>query len=135
VRDELIEGLLARAEGTTIFICSHDLAEIESFASHIGYLDQHRPQFSEELESLNARFREIVLTFDAPPPLPRDWPAAWLHPENAGPVVRFVDSRFDEERSTDQVRALFPDYRDMAVIGMPLRSIFVALAKTSRGTS
>ncbi len=135
VRDELIEGLLARAEGTTIFICSHDLAEIESFGSHIGYLDQHRLQFSEELESLNARFREIVLTFDAPPPLPRDWPAVWLHPENAGPVVRFVDSRFDEERSADQVRALFPDYRDMAVIGMPLRSIFVALAKTSRGTS
>ena len=40
VRDELIEGLLARAEGTTILISSHDLAEIESFASHIGYLDE-----------------------------------------------------------------------------------------------
>src|SRR5580704_15142551 len=65
VRDELIEGLLARAEGTTIFISSHDLAEIESFASHIGYLDRHRLQFSEELETLSARFREIVLTFAA----------------------------------------------------------------------
>src|SRR5207302_1002119 len=72
VRDELIGGLLERAEGTTILISSHDLADIESFASHIGYLDQGRLRFSEELETLSARFREIVLTFGALPPLPRD---------------------------------------------------------------
>ena len=70
VRDELIEGLLARAEGTTILISSHDLAEIESFASHIGYLDQGRLQFSEEMEALSARFREIALTFETAPALP-----------------------------------------------------------------
>jgi len=135
VRDELIEGLLARAEGTTILISSHDLAEIESFASHIGYLDGHRLQFSEELEALSARFREIVLTFDAPPALPRDWPATWLQPESVGPVVRFVDSQFDEARARVEVQALFPGYRDMAGNGMPLRSIFVALAKASRSKS
>jgi ABC-2 type transport system ATP-binding protein len=132
VRDELIEGLLARAEGTSIFISSHDLAEIESFASHIGYLDQHRLQFSEELESLSARFREIVLTFDTAPAMPREWPTAWLQPESVGPVVRFVDSLFDEQGAGARVRSLFPDYRDMAVNGMPLRSIFVALAKAGR---
>jgi ABC-2 type transport system ATP-binding protein len=135
VRDELVEGLLARAEGTTIFISSHDLAEIESFASHIGYLDQHRLQFSEELESLSARFREIVLTFDTAPAMPREWPKAWLQPESVGPVVRFVDSLFDEQGAGAKVRSLFPDYRDMAVNGMPLRSIFVALAKAGRGAN
>ena len=135
MRDELIEGLLARADGTTAFISSHDLAEIESFASHIGYLDRHRLQFSEELESLSARFRKIVLTFDGPPAMPSEWPAAWLQPESAGPVVRFVDSLFDEEGSSGKVRSLFPDCRDIAVNGMPLRSIFVALAKAGRGAS
>jgi ABC-2 type transport system ATP-binding protein len=135
VRDELIEGLLARAEGTTIFISSHDLAEIESFASHIGYLDQHRLQFSEELESLSARFREIVLTFDTAPAMPSEWPKAWLQPESVGPVVRFVDSLFDEQGAGAKVRSLFPDYRDMAVNGMPLRSIFVALAKAGRAVN
>ena len=40
VRDEFIEGLLENAEETTILVSSHDLAEIESFASHIGYLDR-----------------------------------------------------------------------------------------------
>jgi ABC-2 type transport system ATP-binding protein len=135
VRDELIEGLLARAEGTTIFISSHDLAEIESFASHIGYLDQGRLRFSEELETLSARFREIVLTFGAPPALPRDWPGNWTPPESAAAVLRFVDMHFDPERTPAEVRSLFPGLRDMAVNAMPLRSIFVTLAKASRAAA
>jgi ABC-2 type transport system ATP-binding protein len=132
VRDELVEGLLARAEDTTIFISSHDLAEIESFASNIGYLEQGKLRFSEDLESLSGRFREIVLTFDAAPAMPNEWPKAWLQPESVGRVVRFVDSLFDENGAGAKVRSLFPDCRDMAVNGMPLRSIFVALAKSGR---
>jgi ABC-2 type transport system ATP-binding protein len=132
VRDELIEGFLPRAENTTIFISSHDLTEIESFASHIGYLDRGRLQFSEELETLSARFREIAVTFAAAPPAPREWPASWLQPETSGPVVRFIETRFDQERTAAEVRRMFPDFRDMAVSAMPLRSIFVALAKASR---
>ena len=133
VRDELIESLLAGAENSTILISSHDLAEIESFASHIGYLDGHKLQFSEELETLTARFREIVLTFDAAPPLPPDWPATWLEPETAGPVIRFVETRFDAQRTAAEVDRLFPGRRDMTANGMPLRTIFVTLAKASRG--
>lgn len=37
VRDELIEGLLDRAPETTVFLSSHDLAEIEGFSSHVGF--------------------------------------------------------------------------------------------------
>jgi ABC-2 type transport system ATP-binding protein len=132
VRDELIEGFLPRAENTTIFISSHDLTEIESFASHIGYLDRGRLQFSEELETLSARFREIAVTFAAAPQVPREWPASWLQPETAGPVIRFIETRFDQERTAADVRRMFPDFRDMAVSALPLRSIFVALAKASR---
>jgi ABC-2 type transport system ATP-binding protein len=132
VRDELIEGLLARAENTTIFISSHDLAEIESFASHIGYLDQGQLRLSEELEQLSARFREIVLTFDAPPEMPRELPVDWMQVEIAGTVVRFVETHFDERDAAELARRVFPTCRDMAVNGMPLRSIFVALAKKGR---
>jgi ABC-2 type transport system ATP-binding protein len=135
VRDELIEGFLPRAENTTIFISSHDLTEIESFASHIGYLDRGRLQFSEELETLSGRFREVVLTFAAAPQMPREWPATWLQPETAGPVIRFIETRFDEARTAADVRCTFPDFRDMAASAMPLRSIFVALAKASRTDS
>ncbi len=38
MREDLIQGLIECAEETTIFISSHDLAEIETFASHIAYL-------------------------------------------------------------------------------------------------
>jgi len=55
VRDELIEGLVESAEQTTILLSSHDLTEIESFASHIGYLDQGKLEFGEELSALTAR--------------------------------------------------------------------------------
>ena len=132
VRDELIEGFLPRAENSTIFISSHDLAEIETFVSHIGYLEHGRLQFSEDLDTLRERFREIVLTFAAAPALPQPWPADWLGPETAGPVMRFVDTRFNEERTPAEVRRAFPDVRDIAANGMPLRSIFVTLAKAGR---
>ncbi len=135
VRDELVESLLARTDAATIFISSHDLAEIESFASHIGYLDGRKLQFSEELEALRARFREIVLTFETAPTLPPQWPANWLQPEAVGPVVRFVETRFGAERTAAEVRRIFPDCRDIQAEGMPLRSIFVTLARASRTAS
>ena len=58
VRDEIIEGLLERAPETTIFLSSHDLGQIESFASHVGYLEQGR-MLLEEMPALSE-------------PLPRD---------------------------------------------------------------
>ena len=83
VRDELIEGLLENADGATVVLSSHDLAEIESFASDIGYLDGGRLLFSEEMASLRGRFREVLVCLDAPRPLPPEWPRDWLRPEAA----------------------------------------------------
>ena len=105
---------------------------MESFASHIGYLDAGKLRLSEELETLSARFREIVLTFDSPPERPGQLPADWMHLDMAGNVVRFVETRYDESEIGGRMRRVFPTYRDMAVNGMPLRSIFVALAKKGR---
>src|SRR5258708_32658935 len=99
VRDELIQGLLERAEESTIFISSHDLGEIESFASHVGYLEQGQLRFSEELTVLAGRFREVELTFDNPPPLPEKWPDTWMQPGSTGPVVRFIESSFSEDQT------------------------------------
>jgi ABC-2 type transport system ATP-binding protein len=132
VRDELIEGFLPMAENTTIFISSHDLAEIETFASHIGYLEHGALQFSEDLDTLRARFREIEMTFDVAPPESNNWPARWLALESAGPVMRFVDTQFDEQKTIPELHSMFPGAREIAVNGMPLRSIFTALAKAGR---
>jgi ABC-2 type transport system ATP-binding protein len=134
VRDELIEGLLPSAENTTVFISSHDLSEIESFASHIGFLDRGRLQFSEEMGSLAGRFREIEVTVEPgkPAPSPGQCPPAWLNTQQSASVFRFVDSRFEEQHTCGEVRRLFGDRAQVVVSPMPLRAIFVTLAKASR---
>ena len=136
VRDEFIEGLIESAEGTTILISSHDLAEIESLASHAGYLERGRMQFSEEMASLSARFREVEVTLGElglpRNALPGNWPPEWLQPQTSPVVVRFIDTRFDESTIGERVRGLFPRMTEMSARAMPLREIFVVLAKEER---
>jgi ABC-2 type transport system ATP-binding protein len=91
VRDELIQGLLERAEESTILVSSHDLGEIESFASHVGYLEQGRLRFSEELAQLVERFREVQVTFDGPSRLPEKDPESWMQINSSAAVVRFIE--------------------------------------------
>jgi len=133
VREDLIEGLVESAGETTIFISSHDLADIESFASHIGYLDRGRLQFSEEMTSLISRFREIEVTVEPPATLPADrqWPANWLRPEATQALVRFVETRFDPEYTTGEIRRMFDRVQQISVNPMPLRAIFVTLARSA----
>jgi ABC-2 type transport system ATP-binding protein len=119
VRDEVIEGLLSNTEGTSVLISSHDLAELESFASHIGYLDRGRLQFSEETASLTERFREVEITVDREPPVPASgWSASWLSAEQSGSLVRFVETQFERERTMADVRRLFKNVKQVAVRAM-----------------
>ena len=52
VRDEFIEGLVGIAQDTTMLISSHDLAEIESFATHIGFSRSRPAPFFAEPDRL-----------------------------------------------------------------------------------
>jgi ABC-2 type transport system ATP-binding protein len=135
VRDELIEGLIELAPETTIFISSHDLAEIESFSSHVGYLENGRLLFSEEMSVLSGRFREVTITLASPAPLPAGLPASWLQPQTEDCVVRFVDSRYNEPSTAKEIRRVFPASRDIAYDPMALRAIFLAIAKSHRGSA
>jgi ABC-2 type transport system ATP-binding protein len=132
VRDELIEGLIERASETTIFVSSHDLAEIEGLASHVGFLDRGHLLFSQEMNVLSSRFRAVTVTLASPQPLPPNLPAPWLQLESSDSVVRFIDSNFDPESSPASFAATFPAARDIALDAMSLRSIFLAIAKSSR---
>ena len=129
VRDQLIEGLLERAGEATVFLSSHDLAEIESFASHVSYLEEGKLRFSEEMTSLAARFREVEITLDKEQRLPSPLPESWLQAKAAGGVVRFVESRFEEERTTAEIQRLFGDVKGVDYRAMTLRAIFLALAR------
>src|SRR5664280_2089758 len=132
VRDELIQGLLERIGETTLFLSSHDLAEIESFASHIGYLEEGRLLFSEEMTTLSNRFRQkeyAVYQASTPPKLPD----AWMEFERSGSLVRFTHSQFDSEaEARAEIATLFPTAGDAEFVPMSLRSIFLANARTHR---
>lgn len=131
VRDQLIEGLVERASESTIFISSHDLAEIEGFSSHVGYLDAGRLLFSEEMSSLVNRFREVELATDPAQPLPAPLPASWLQAKSAGGQVRFIDSRFDEQNTRADILRLFPGATEIQFRALSLRAIFLAIARKS----
>jgi ABC-2 type transport system ATP-binding protein len=157
VRDELIEALLdgfavqtaAGAQLPTILLSSHDLAEIESFATHVAFLHGGRLLFAEEMPALSARFREVTFTLpnaqtrvtarvlsaeeaaaeaNAPSPLP----ASWLQFRWSGRAIRFVHSRADTEPIEQQIRELFPEATNIEAEPMNLRSIFLAIAKSGR---
>lgn len=132
VRDEFIEGLLELAGDSTILISSHDLAEVESFASHVGFLDAGRMQLSEEITTLTGRFRQIEITVDGAVGLPKNWPAHWLMPEASAPLIRFIDSQFEEGRTATAIRQMFPGAMNVSIKRMALREIFVAFAKSRR---
>src|SRR6185312_5121173 len=135
--DQVIETILPAGTETTVFLASHDLAEIESFATHVAYIDQGAVRFTEEMGALSTRFRSVEVVMGErsamPAGLPGTWlPETWLNLEQAGPVARFTDSRFSAEEHDAQMRRMFPDAREVNVSAMPLRSIFVALAKSAR---
>ena len=134
VREQLIESILERTPESTVVLASHDLAEIESFASHIAYLSDGRLQFVEEMAALSDRFREVEVTLEQPADLPRELPPGWMNAEQSGVVVRFTDCRFDA-RSQAEIRSRFPGVREVAARVMPLRSIVVALARSAKANA
>jgi ABC-2 type transport system ATP-binding protein len=132
VREQLIESILERTPESTVFIASHDLAEIDSFASHVGYLDNGRLHFVEEMTALSDRFREVEVTLEDPVPWPGDWPSHWLNRERSSIVIRFTDSKFNSERTEQQIHEIFPGARSVMARSLSLRQIFVALAKSAK---
>ena len=132
VRDQLTEAMLELAEQSTVFVSSHDLAEIEGLASHVGFLDNGRLRFSEEMTSLTQRFRDVEITLESPAALPAKLPESWMQVNSSANVVRFVASRFDADATPAEIKAVFGDLhvRDAAFTPMSLRAIFLAMAKT-----
>jgi ABC-2 type transport system ATP-binding protein len=135
VRDELGKALLERAAGSTVFLSSHDLAEIEGFATHIAYLDCGRLLLSEEMSSLSARFRDVELTLDGSAAVPSNVPTNWHHISASGSVVRFVDSAFNQETIQAEISQRIGPVKNVTFSPMSLRAIFLALAKGSRRAS
>jgi len=135
VRDELANALVNRAAGSTIFLSSHDLAEMEGFATHMLFLDAGRVQLCEEMSSLTARFREVAITLAAPAPVPANLPPTWLQVSGNDSIVRMVDSAFDAEGTRAEISRCFGPVQNITFVPMTLRAIFLALGKRAKRSS
>jgi ABC-2 type transport system ATP-binding protein len=134
VRDEFIRGLLelTENEGWTVFVSSHDIAEVERMADRVAILNRGRLQLEEAAEDLQARFRTVEVVLNGGTEGARNLPPTWLNIELAGRVLRFTDSRFNENELQDMVKKYFPTSKQCNAMPMSLREIFVALARTYR---
>lgn len=132
VRDELGRALVERSADTTVFLSSHDLAEVEGFATHVAFLDSGRLRLSEEMPMLSARFREVQLVFDDTAVCPVDLPPAWLQVTASGPVIRFIDSAFDQQISPAEIARRFGPARNVSFAPMTLRDIFLTVARNRK---
>jgi len=138
VRDELVESLQwlqRQGKPFTAFLSTHDLGEIENFATHVGYIEKGRILFSEETRQLKKRFRKVVVRFDGGSRVPSTASKAWLQLEVIDSAIHFVHSKYEGETSEHEVRAAFPNALETEFEAMPLRAIFVAVAKSGRDTA
>jgi ABC-2 type transport system ATP-binding protein len=132
VREQLIESIVERTPEATVLLASHDLADIESFATHIAYLNEGRLEFVEEIARTFERFREVEAQLETPQSLPAGLPAAWLNPEQSSVLVRFTDSEFNQARTEAEIRRRFSGVREITARTLPLRSIVIALARAAK---
>ena len=99
VRDEVVNGLLQQAADTTILISSHELTEIESFTTHVAFMQNGRLLLQEAIETLQTRFRAVSVTLSAVKELPQPLPEDWFLPQSKAtacvssrPVSRAISS-------------------------------------------
>jgi ABC-2 type transport system ATP-binding protein len=126
-----MEGLLSQAGEMTMVISSHELGEIESVTTHVGFLDAGKMLMEESMHDINARMREVRVTLDHAAAVPERWPKEWLQARAFGNVVSFVDTRYSQEIGA-RVRALLGPVRRIDAQPMPLRSVFTAMARAAR---
>jgi hypothetical protein len=68
----------------------------------------------------------------AQPSAPANLPASWVRVETSPSLVRFVETRFEDQQTGVHIRDIFSEAQSVSIKPMPLREIFIALAKSLR---
>jgi ABC-2 type transport system ATP-binding protein len=129
--DELIGDLADR--GATVFITTHDLAGVESLATHVAILRKTRLIVDEELDVLKARFRRIRCAKPAPATSPAWTPFVTVSERARDWGVEAVVSNYE-----DAVLEAFEAQsgaRDVEVGTLSLEEVFVSLAGEEGGAA
>jgi ABC-2 type transport system ATP-binding protein len=135
VRDELIHGILelTEQENWSVFLSSHDIAEVERLADWVGFIDGGRLRVSESAANLCNRFKRLDCVVPAGSRLASAAPRSWLLPEISASRLCVIESEYSAGESEGRVTGLFPGATNVTATDLSLREIFTTLAQTSRG--
>ena len=135
VRDDFVRGVFdATGEGEwSVLISSHDIDDVERFADWVAVIDGGKLKVSESLESLQARFRRVEITLK-PGQLLADgeWPSEWRDVEQAGALLKFVDTAYRGPESEAGYAEKFPDAM-VRVSRLSLRENYLVIARMTQG--
>ena len=131
VRDDLMESLTELASETTVLLSSHDLAEIESFASHVGYMGDGQLLLSEPMNRLQTRFRKVTALSAESLKTQVSSPAEWIEFEADGNKARWIETEYDAESSLARARQVLGPV-ELSVQSMTLREVFLTMARAKR---
>lgn len=130
-RDEFITEVLQQAGDFTILITSHELGEIESMTSRVGFMHRGRMLLEESLSELTVRLRAVRVNLEQPR-IAQPWPAEWLEPRTSGNVLTFIDTRHDPQTFGGRVGALLGPARDIQITPIDLRTLFPILERSAQ---
>jgi ABC-2 type transport system ATP-binding protein len=132
VREEFMESLLEQAGAMTVLISTHELADIEDVATHVAFLDDGTLLFQEAMSELTGRVRRVQITLNQEAIKPPQTPASWLQVRALGNVLSFVETRFSEQELDARIATVVSGVRSVDVQLLPLRSIFIAMARSAQ---
>jgi ABC-2 type transport system ATP-binding protein len=127
--DEVLRAIVAHvaSEELTVFVSSHQIADIEQIADRVAIIDHGRVVVSGTSDDLREHYRRVQLVFDGDPPDVSFRTAGILRITRSGRVMTIVSSA-GSERLLDEARALNPLAIDL--VPMTLKDVFLESVRT-----
>ena len=139
VRTELVRAMLGRIRSddeaaTTMVIASHDLEEMETFATHVAFLREGKLLFADTMDGLLGRCREVTVTFagNVAEGAAARLPEGCVGAEADGAMLRFLDMHASVKDHEGAMRELWPDAVHLQSEPVNLRAVFLALSRPER---
>jgi ABC-2 type transport system ATP-binding protein len=96
---------VAASEGTTMFFSSHQLAEVELIADHIGIIEQGKMIVTGSLDDMKARYQRITVVFEDLVQTPARWAEGVESVREEGRMVSILASH-NVEAIVEQARRI-----------------------------
>ncbi len=96
---------IAASSGTTMFFSSHQLAEVELIADHIGIIDQGKMIVTGSLDDMKVQYQRLQVVFANSVELPARWADGVESVRQEGRVVSILASH-NVEAIVEQARSL-----------------------------